>query len=186
MSTISNYGLLWERKYIFWGWPKMPGHLKGSNGKKKAGRIEVDFREQAGVYILYDSNQIPVYVGQAGKGDKSLYSRLKDHKDDHLWNRWNYFSWFGLYSIDSNNELSIPEKDAELTTTIKDALNDIEAVLIAGVEPKLNKRGANWGEATEWWQVQDDRVKDVTLNDLLDKISTVEESLATIASSSKA
>jgi len=174
MSTIQNYGLLWERKYIFWGWQRTTGHLKGSNGKKTNARIEVDFREQAGVYILYDSNQIPVYVGQAGKGNKSLYSRLKDHTDDHLWNRWQYFSWFGLYGADSDANLIIPEKETEVTTTIKDALNDIEAVLIAGIEPKLNKRGANWGEANEWWQVRDDRVKDVTLNDLLEKLTELD------------
>ncbi len=31
-----------------------------------------------------------------GGTDATLFNRLKHHTDDHLWNRWQYFSWFGL------------------------------------------------------------------------------------------
>ena len=53
------------------------------------GKITVDFREQAGIYVLYAGSDIPslrvVYVGQAGRENDSLFARLREHTDDHLW-----------------------------------------------------------------------------------------------------
>ena len=63
MLAIKNYGLLWERKYMHIGWGGKAGHLKG-NTRNSA----VDFRNQRGVYILYNNLKNPIYVGQAGKG----------------------------------------------------------------------------------------------------------------------
>jgi len=52
---IQNYGLFWKRSDVFWGHQGVTGHLKGlkaDNLKSDA----VDFRNQQGVYVLYDDN----------------------------------------------------------------------------------------------------------------------------------
>jgi hypothetical protein len=43
---IQNYGLFWRRNDVFWGKPKVSGHLKGYPARE-AFRV-VDFREQQG------------------------------------------------------------------------------------------------------------------------------------------
>jgi hypothetical protein len=50
MAIIKNYGFLWDRSYVYRGAGKSPGHLKGT----AAGCSDADFREQIGVYVLYD------------------------------------------------------------------------------------------------------------------------------------
>ena len=93
---IRNYGLFWHRNRVFWGRQRVPGNLKGKLAKESS-KDAVDFRHQAGVYVLYDDNFRAVYVGQAGSGDSSsLFSRLKQHKIDALAERWTRFSWFGI------------------------------------------------------------------------------------------
>ena len=99
MLAIKSYGLLWERKYIHYGRGGKAGHLKGYNINT------VDFRNQRGVYVLYDKDMIPIYVGQAGKGKASLFNRLDQHETDHLSGRWQFFTWFGLCGVDKNNKL---------------------------------------------------------------------------------
>jgi hypothetical protein len=61
MPIIKNYGFLWDRDQIYRGAGSNPGHLKGD----ASGHKTIDFREQIGVYVLYDSNQRIVYVGQS-------------------------------------------------------------------------------------------------------------------------
>lgn len=58
LGLIPNFGHFWSRSYIDFGSPGRKGHLRGYYGK----RI-VDFRNQVAVYILYDKNYVPVYVG---------------------------------------------------------------------------------------------------------------------------
>jgi len=171
MLAIKNYGLLWERKYIFWGYSGVSGHLKGSLGK-----IEADFRAQTGVYILYDKNMSPVYVGQAS-GKKSLFGRLKDHTRNHLWNRWEYFSWFGLFEVNDDGTLSPTQNSKQTIYGPSETLNDIEGVLILGIEPKLNKQGPKFNGADQWWQKIDERVEDITNSHLLEKIADLEDQL---------
>lgn len=85
MAIIKNFGFLWERKYIYrgTGGAGKAGHLKG----EARGKPVADFGEQIGVYVLYDRNQSIVYVGQAGNGNATLFTRLKNHMDGALWNR---------------------------------------------------------------------------------------------------
>ncbi len=52
------------------------------------------FATSGGVYALYADYEL-VYVGQTGAGNQRLFRRLRDHKKDHLSERWNRFSWFG-------------------------------------------------------------------------------------------
>lgn len=174
MFAIRNYGLLWERKYIHYGWPGSAGHL---NGHRK-GYSKVDFREQSGVYVLYDKDMLPVYIGQAGKGNANLFNRLKQHESDHLWNRWHYFSWFGLCKANKSGNLSLSENsERELKGPLKDALDDIEGVLIQVVEPKLNKQGPKWKNVNQFYQLIDENVEETTLDDLLERQKILENKI---------
>ena len=177
MFAIKNFALLWERKYIHYGWAGAPGHLQGyRRGVKKA-----DFREQSGVYVLYDKDMIPVYVGQAGRGGANLFSRLKQHESDHLWNRWVYFSWFGLCKVNKDGSLHMSDNsDRNIGGTIASALNDIEGVLIHALEPKLNKQEPKWKGVQEFFQHIDEEVEESSIDDVIEKQKELENRLASI------
>ncbi len=177
MFAINNYGLLWDRDYIHFGWSGNSGHLNGyRRGVKK-----VDFREQSGVYVLYDKDFIPVYVGQAGRGNANLFSRLKQHRKDHLWNRWSYFSWFGLCKANKNGSLSrADDSDRKIGGTIASALNDIEGVLILAMEPKLNKQGPKFKGVLKFNQVIDENVEETTLDEVIETQEDIESRLSKI------
>ncbi|MBM3543698.1 MAG: GIY-YIG nuclease family protein [Alphaproteobacteria bacterium] len=159
MLAIENYGRFWRRDKVYWGRGKNKGHLKGELKRNKS--IEVDFRDQIGIYVLFDANRRPLYVGQAGIGNARLFQRLKKHRSDHLSDRWQYFSWFGLRRHNENNKrLSKHQKptSAIRMRNRRDALHETEAVLISVVEPILNKRGPNWTGSKEFMQHLDERV----------------------------
>ncbi|HXZ68693.1 MAG TPA: GIY-YIG nuclease family protein, partial [Alphaproteobacteria bacterium] len=86
MLAIETYGLRWSRDKIYWGAGSNKGHLKGRLKGKRS--TIVDFRDQIGIYVLFDPNGRVVYIGQAGTGDKGLFGRLRDHRKDHLRDRW--------------------------------------------------------------------------------------------------
>lgn len=140
---IRNYGIFWERKYFERGKVGRGarlGKIRGYVGAKKS--KYVDFREQTGIYALYDSLFNLVYVGQIGK--RGLYNRLVEHEEDHLSPRWEYFSWFGLRYVKKNGELSI--KAVSTNVKIANALNHLEAVSVAIAEPKLNLQRGRFGD----------------------------------------
>ena len=177
MFAIKNYGLLWERKYIHHGWAWVPGHLNGY----RRGVPKADFRQQSGVYVLYDKDFVPVYVGQAGRGNANLFSRLKHHEKDHLWNRWDSFSWFGLCKVNKNGSLSRTDNpERKVGGTVADALNDIEGVLILAMEPKLNKQGPKFKGVQKFYQQIDEKVEETTLDDLVKNQSDIEDRLERI------
>lgn len=161
MLTIANYGRRWRREKIAWG---RGGHLQGTLRRKKS--TIVDFREQIGIYILFSAAGEAVYVGQAGIGNKRLFGRLKDHEKDHLRDRWTHFSWFGLRDYNKKSKQRVkplstyhkPET-AIRNKNRKDALHEIEAVLISVVEPPLNKQGPNWTGSVEFLQYYDRSVQ---------------------------
>ena len=126
-TLIKNYGLMWRRDAVFWGRGSYRGMLTG----RRSGAV-VDFRDQIGVYVLYDEGRLPIYVGQAGQGDARLFRRLRAHQRDALAHRWQYFSWFGLLSVNKSGRVSgwdAPSK--RVGGTIRSTLNEIEGVLIA-------------------------------------------------------
>lgn len=174
MPIIKNFGFLWERKYIYRGAGSNAGHLKGIRGK-----AEVDFREQIGVYVLYDKSQRIVYVGQAGNGNATLFARLKNHMDDSLWNRWEYFTWVGFRDINADGTLSNKQDVSSGVSGFRysDALNEIEGILIEVIEPKLNKQGGKLKEAKEFYQAVDDRITEVTNQDLRAAIESIQRKL---------
>lgn len=185
MAAIKNYGLHWERGLVDFGGPGhgKKGSLKGA--KRGAKKRIVDFREQIGVYVLYDENLKPVYVGQAGGGKNDrLFNRLKQHRRDHLRSRWTHFSWFGMREVNSSNQskdLSSNQKpESKLAHySHKDALNEIEGILIATLEPNLNRQGGKWKGAYEYLQYADDDLV-TTRKDIYEKLEELEEIVKSI------
>jgi hypothetical protein len=171
---IRNFGHLWERKYINWGRPNVRGHLKGYRSKTH----EVDFRDQIGIYVLFDKDLLPVYIGQAGRNHR-LFGRLKEHETDHLWNRWEHFSWFGLRRVDAKLHLSAYDNVNKIFRAPGSLLlNQIEGALITAMEPKLNKQGARWKDVEEYFQLIDEEMEEVTAGDILDSNDKLEKLIA--------
>lgn len=163
---IQNYGHLWERRFISLGIGRQKGHLKGCRATDT-----VDFREQIGVYVLYSPLLMPIYVGQAGNGQATLFSRLSRHTKDHLKKRWLYFSWFGLRAIEANGKLSPLPKNSRVTQATKESLlNEFEAILMTVLEPTLNKQGPRWIQVHEYQQVIDNDLAEVTGYELIDRV----------------
>ena len=140
---IHNYGLFWRRNDVFGGRPRVTGHLKGIPAEKTTSK-PVDFRDQAGVYVLYDDNFRLIYIGQAGSGNARLFSRLKNHKKDALADRWTRFSWFGIRWVRQGGELSAGA--TRFTINYNDLLNHIEAILISATEPPHNRQSGRFGD----------------------------------------
>ncbi|MEQ8246207.1 MAG: GIY-YIG nuclease family protein [Alphaproteobacteria bacterium] len=144
---VQNYGLFWRRDRIFWGRGKRRGHLKGLYTSEQTGDV-VDFRDQQGIYVLYDSSFELVYVGQAGSGERQrLFLRLKQHRSDQLADRWERFSWFGIRKVNQDCTLKVEKKTVK--PAINEVLNHIEAILIASAEPPHNRQGGRFGENVE-------------------------------------
>lgn len=144
---IQNYGLFWHRHWIHYGAGGNAGHLKGVlTGAKTSD--PVDFRDQQGVYCLYDDTFRLVYAGQAGgKNDQRLFDRLKQHREDRVSERWTKFSWFGIRSVLDSGKLKAEK--ATIHPDIGDVLNHIEAILIAAAEPVHNRQGGCFGDTVE-------------------------------------
>lgn len=144
---IRNYGLFWSRSSVDWGYrgPGARGSLCGRYARKLKSP-QIDFREQQGVYVLYDDNFKIVYVGQSGAGSQRLFIRLRNHKRDHLAQRWSRFSWFGILPVDDG------KLDVDFATeapTVSGVLDHIEAILLAAAEPPLNLQRGRFGDNVE-------------------------------------
>jgi hypothetical protein len=135
---IKNYGLFWEHDKV--NWNKKPS-LMGCSSKKK----KYCFDEQIGIYVLYNENKEILYVGQAGNGDATLLTRLKRHNSDHLEGWWTYFSWFGLLGTNKSSSLLKWSKKNFHVDRSK-LLDSLEGILIAAINPKLNKQGEKLGQ----------------------------------------
>ncbi|QXX74610.1 GIY-YIG nuclease family protein [Methylovirgula sp. HY1] len=144
---IYNYGLFWRKDWIHWGRGSNAGHLNGMKAGAKTS-IPVDFRDQQGVYCLYDESFKLVYVGQAGgKNDQRLFQRLKQHREDAVSERWSRFSWFGIRQVLQSGLLKAEKYTAH--PDVGDVLNHIEAILIAAAEPVQNRQGGKFGDHVE-------------------------------------
>lgn len=151
--SIKNFGLMWQRSSVAWtGVRGNAGHLSGFGpiGHPKKKQHDADFREQIGVYILYQGDKV-VYVGQAGSGGQTLYKRLKDHTVDHLADRWDRFSWFGVKNVNLDGNLSAARGQGRHISP-EEMLNLLEGLLINVVEPSLNKQGARWPGIDQYYQ----------------------------------
>lgn len=152
---IRNMGLFWKRADVFWGRPKNKGALKGIKRSAKRGDA-IDFWEQSGVYALYANYRL-VYVGQAGRGNKRLGSRLRKHTRDDLAGRWDTFSWFGLHDVTTGGVLS--GTAVNRSAKANEILDIVEGILIAAAEPPLNRQGGRFGDGVDrYLQVRDARL----------------------------
>lgn len=151
---IRNYGLYWHRARVKWGRGGSKGSLDGylKNAKRQGG---ADFREQRGIYVLYDDTFRLVYVGHAGRGQQCLFARLKQHRTDHLAERWSRFSWFGTRAVTQGWVLAA---DKNFKPTLIDVLNHIEAILLAAAEPPLNLQRGRFGPEVEQYLQSDELV----------------------------
>ena len=166
-GLISNFGLFWKKDDVFWGKPRVAGNLLGIlAGARRSSAV--NFREQAGIYVLYADYKI-VYIGQAGNGNSKLYSRLKFHLSDDLAGRWNQFSWFGLKWVLNDGGLSGSTAALHPATDI--LLNHIEAILIHASEPPKNKQGGLWGKGVaQFLQFRDEKNLGKVDSELLEDI----------------
>jgi hypothetical protein len=177
---IRNYGRLWERRYVFWGRGSVKGHLRGYRTPTDEGS---DFRDQIGIYILHDKNYQAVYVGQTGKGDQRLFVRLRQHQQDHLWNRWEYFSWFGFRRVNESGDRKLSEHDhpeKKYGGEVDALLNEIEGALLVALEPKLNKQGPRWKDVKEYFQVVESELEDRATSEVLQRINDLEKVIGKI------
>ncbi|WP_342150266.1 GIY-YIG nuclease family protein [Methylorubrum sp. SB2] len=181
MPIIKNYGLRWARESVNWGAPGRAGSLDGKLATLKSSAV-IDFRDQIGIYVLYEEGFIPVYTGQAGVGTARLFARLKNHQNDHLRDRWSYFSWFGFRAVTEAGELS-ERQNPDATTSLKysEALSEIEGILIEVLEPRLNKQGARWQQnAEEYVQQPTDEPWD-KLDELMEQVASLRDQLDSIS-----
>jgi hypothetical protein len=170
MAIIKNYGLRWVREKVDWGGRGIKASLRGKPASARSSK-SVDFREQIGIYVLYEANFVPVYVGQAGFGSADLFSRLRNHRNDHLRDRWTHFSWFGFRNVNADCTLSAKQNgDVRTSLGYAEALDEIEGILIQVLEPRLNKQGA------KWQQTADEYVQDA-LPPEADRILVIEQKL---------
>ncbi len=158
---IENYGLFWKREDVFWGTtgPGNAGTLLG----KEINQEPVDFREQFGVYALYNRNKALLYCGLAGIGKETeaeaeaeaeveiqtLFERIQQHQQDGdpLSEFWTYFSWFGIKSVERLNET-----DPLIEGDRIEFLNQIKAIMIQLANPAGNKNPANFNPAIKYEQ----------------------------------
>ncbi len=156
MALIHNYGLYWQRELVFWGRPRVAGHLMGIDATQKKSE-PVNFRDQVGIYVLYDDAFNLIYLGQAGRGKgHKLFDRLKSHRTDRLADRWSRFSWFGIRRVLDSYALSKEKLAANVP--IPTVLDHVEAVLIETIEPPNNRQGGRFGEAvTSYKQYFDEK-----------------------------
>ncbi len=158
MARIKCFGTFWRRDLIEWGeegrnsfdiygWRPSYKHWH-----KVSDEHHIEVNSQVGIYALHQSDRTIVYIGQAGRGEHSrLGNRLWQHTRNENADRWTHFSWFGLNAPSKEAEEAEEANGADLPEkTI--ALNELEALLITMVEPKLNKRGGDWGDATRYLQ----------------------------------
>ena len=161
---IWNYALHWREDRVWWGSPGYAGCLYGATNRNAPEENIIDFREQVGIYALYADYDL-IYIGQTGTGNNKLFHRLNAHRSDHLSERWDRFSWFGVLPVTKRNELGSHNTALEYTGGYRNndpqgfmasALNIFEAVSIAISEPRLNLQRGNWNaedvpQFYQWW-----------------------------------
>ena len=115
-----------------------------------------------------------MYVGEAGLQNKSnLFERLNAHRSDHLSDLWDQFSWFGCDKshLDAQN------------VTAKLGLQQMEAIVIAIVNPGNNKQSGTFAGATQIFQVSSESAEgdtDTKLERISQEITKLKSKLEVI------
>ena len=127
-------------------------------------KLEVDFWNQAGVYILYDNYKL-VYIGRAT--EDRMGSRLRRHRKNRHKERWDSFSWFGLRAI---KKTSASLSDAgKKRVSADDIVKALEAILIEVTDPPLNRIHERISGAVRVEQIRSEGTE-LTDREMLEKI----------------
>jgi len=148
MGLINAFGMFWLRDEVYWD-----RNSTRLLGVQQLGGKEIDFADQAGVYLLYDGNRV-VYVGRV-TGTR-LGSRMWEHTRDRLTGRWDRFSWFGVRGVTESGSLTaLPGSGI----AVESLISTLEALLIEGLEPPQNRRQGDGFNAVEFLQVLDPEIQ---------------------------
>ncbi|MDH7973537.1 GIY-YIG nuclease family protein [Sphingomonas sp. AR_OL41] len=153
---VTSYGLFWREDEIDWhpgGGNRDSFRLLGRIGAQRGKLRVADFRQQQGIYILYDEYG-PSYVGLTR--NQGLGKRLKDHKTDHLAGKWDRFSWFGFRPLVASGPSGLTELGSPQTDVSEDTnttIGDLEALLIRAIGPKRNRQHMSFDCADRWTQI---------------------------------
>jgi len=161
---INAFGMYWARDKVLWA-SATPKLLGRQNPKSTV----VDFANQKGVYLLHDRRYV-VYVGRAT--EQTLVSRLKDHTHDRLEGRWDRFSWFGVYPVRDDGNLS-DENTNEYRQPVYERnilIVTMEALLIEGLEPPQNRKRGDDFRGIEFIQEEDPDIRRRQLSQLVDEM----------------
>lgn len=163
-TFIRSYGLFWRIEEVEWS----PGsgnagvfRLLGRKNKNQPALQVTDFRDQRGIYVLYDDYG-PYYVGLAR--DRAIGYRLQDHTHDQHAGRWDRFSWFGfrrvLTGTDAEGLQKLGVMPTQLVSGTASTIGDIEALLMLslGTTERGNAQTMKFKNADRWHQVPLDEV----------------------------
>ena len=156
-TIIRALGMYWLRANVYWR--SNPAIL----GRQQIGADTVDFADQRGVYLLHDRHDV-VYVGRSV--DRPLGQRLFEHTQDRLNGRWDRFSWFGLYGVSDDGQLTGEMATAAGVTIIV----AFESILIECLEPPQNRRRGDSLNAVEFMQARDPEIDKRQTRDLLQQV----------------
>jgi hypothetical protein len=100
---------------------------------------------------------------------------------DHLGERWQRFSWFGIDPVVGKSGSRCVKEHNPSAPDVSEVLNHLEAILIAAAEPTLNRQGGKFGNAEQFfqsWQDDDD-------DEVLEEVQSLHKKLDEIASKLK-
>jgi hypothetical protein len=160
-KVINAFGIYWNRNLVYW---KTTPELLGI---QQTGATEVNFKDQRGIYLLYDNREI-IYVGQAI--EQTLGQRLKQHISDRLSGRWDRFSWFGFYSVSDKGHLLDRKKFESLDIQV--LADIIEAILIESIEPRQNRKQGNTLLGMEYLQKESSEIKKKKTEELIKELTS--------------
>ena len=156
---IQTFGLFWERAEVDW-FPGKGGsfRLLGHIGRNLPGLRLADFRDQIGIYVLYNDYG-PYNVGLTI--DQGLGVRLRQHCGDRHAESWRRFSWFGFRGTEapSSKELLCSLKAYRRNARVDSdtVIGDLEAMLIKTLGPR-GQNDMNFHDAEKWDQVRQDEI----------------------------
>lgn len=154
-DVITSFGMFWRRDLV--DWMSSPRLL----GMQQLGAEPVDFRDQVGIYLLYDGREV-IYVGRAEA--RSLGRRLYEHTVDRLSTRWDRFSWFGLLPVSDKGTLG----QRPVTYPSEALIPALEAIMIEALEPRQNRKRGDDLAAVEFLQKEDPEVERKRLRAVLE------------------
>ena len=151
---IQCYGLFWDVDETMWSGRDF--RLLGRRGSHGDSLRVCDFRNQVGLYVLYDDYG-PYYVGLTRH--QPLGNRIRAHLDDHHRGLWDRFSWFGFRGVlkrcYTDRTQALAKLPRSLVTDSRETIADIEALLIQalGTHKRGNKVQMRFGLAEGWEQI---------------------------------